>query len=133
MIKSKRNFMAAVFGTAVLLPTFKFPTPANVYDHLKFCWNWYETKEILNATPVRKNGIASREEASFTVLSDSRRQDLIRLNPAAARIWDLCDGRNGVDAMVRTMANDYDVSPATCASDIVLTLTAFKRRDLISC
>ena len=133
MIKSKRNFMAAVFGTAVLLPTFKFPTPANVYDHLKFCWNWYETKEILNATPVRKSGIASRKEASFTVLSDSRRQDLIRLNPPAARIWDLCDGRNGVDAMVRTMATDYDVSPGNCVTDIVLTLTAFKRRDLISC
>ena len=133
MIKSKRNFIAALLGTAVMLPTFKFSTPANVYDHLKCCWTWYETKEILNAMPVRKNGIASRSEDSFTILFDLHYRDLIRLNPAAARIWDLCDGRNSVDAMVRTMTGDYNVSPGACATDIVLTLTAFKRKDLISC
>ncbi len=133
MIKSKRNFLAALFGTAIMVPTFKFPTPANIYDHLKCCWTWYETKEILNARPIRKNGIGSREEASFTVLSDSRHQDLIQLNPVAVRIWELCDGRNGVEAMVRTMTEDYDVSPGTCANDVVLTLTAFKRKGMISC
>jgi hypothetical protein len=133
MIKSKRNFLAALLGTAVMVPTFKFPTPANVYDHLKCCWSWYKTKEILNAMPVRKNGIASREETSFTILSDSRRQDLIRLNQAAARIWHLCDGRNSVDAMVRTMTGDYDVSPSACATDVILALTVLKRKGLISC
>jgi hypothetical protein len=133
MIKSKRNFMAALLGTAVLLPTCKFPTPANVYDHLKGCWTWYETKEILNALPVRVNGVAARTEPPFTILSDSRRQDLIRLNPMAARVWDLCDGRNSVETMVRKLTGDYEVSPGACATDVVLTLTAFKRRGLISC
>ena len=133
MIKSKRNFLAAIFGTAVILPAFKFPTPENVYDRLKCCWTWYETKEILNAIPVRINGIATRDEASFTILSDARRRDLIRLNPVAARIWDLCNGRNGVDAMVRTMMDDYDVSPGACATDVILTLRTFKRKGLISC
>lgn len=133
MIKSKRNFMAALFGTAVMAPTFKFSTPAHVYDHLKCCWTWYETKEILNAMPVRINGITAREGISFTVLSDSRRRDLIRLNPVAARIWDLCDGRNNVDVMVRTMTGDYDVSPGACFNDVLLALTEFKRKGLISC
>ena len=132
MIKSKRNFMAALFGTAVILPTFKCPTPENFYDHLKCCWSWYETKEILNAMPVRINGIALRREASFTILSDDC-QDIIRLNPVAARIWDLCDGRNSVDAMVRTMTGNYDVSPVACVHDIIVALRTFKRKGLISC
>jgi hypothetical protein len=133
MIQSKRNFMAALLGTAALLPTCKLPTPANVYDHLKGCWTWYETKEILNALPVRIDGVAARNETPFTILSDSRRKDLIRLNPVAARVWDLCDGRNSVETMVRKLTGDYEVSPGACATDVVLTLTAFKRRGLISC
>jgi len=134
MIESKRNFLAAFLGTAAMVPAFKSsPTPANVYDHLKCCWSWYETKEILNARPVRKNGIASRSESSFTVLSDSRRRDLIRLNPMAARIWELCDGLNSVDSMVLSIMDRYAVSPRACANDVLVTLTAFKRQGLISC
>jgi len=133
MIKSKRNFMAALFGTAVLLPTFKLPTPATVYDHLKCCWTWYEAKEILNGAPVRKSDIASRQEGDFTILTGPNDRDLIRLNPAAARIWTLCNGINGVEAMVRTITEDYIVTPRACATDVVLTLMALKRRNLISC
>ena len=133
MITSRRNFIAALLGTAVILPTCKLQTPANVYDRLKSCWTWYETREILNALPVRKNDISSRKEDSFTILSDFRRQDLIQLNPVAARIWDLCDGGNSVDNMVRKMTGDYDVSPGACATDVILTLRTFKRKGLISC
>jgi hypothetical protein len=133
MIKSKRNFLVALFGTAAIVPTFKLPTPANVYDHLKCCWTWYETKEILNARPVRRNDIASRKEASFTILSDLRRRDTIQLNQVAATIWDLCDGRNSVDRMVRRVTDDYDVSPGCCVNDVILTLRTLKRRGLISC
>jgi pyrroloquinoline quinone biosynthesis protein D len=133
MIKSKRNFIAALFGTAAMLPTFKLPTPANVYDHLKCCWSWYEAKEILNAMPARKSGISARSDDSITILSDSYRRDLLRLNPAAARIWELCDGRNSVDAMVRTMTGEFNVSPSDCATDVMVALTAFKRKGLISC
>ncbi len=130
---SRRNFFTALLGTAAILPTSKLPTPGNVYDHLKSCWTWYETKEILNALPVRKVDIASRKEPSFTILSDLHRRDLIRLNPAAARIWDLCDGGNSVDHMVRRITSDYDVSPASCVNDVVLTLRTLKRKGLISC
>lgn len=133
MITSRRNFIATFLGTAFILPTCKLPTSANVYDRLKSCWTWYETREILNALPVRKNDISSRKEDSFTILSDFRRQDLIQLNPVAARIWDLCDGGNSVDNMVRKMTGDYDVSPGACVNDVILTLRTFKRKGLISC
>lgn len=133
MIKSKRNFIGALFGTAAIVPTLKFPTPANVYDHLKCCWSWYETKEILNAMPARRNGISSRSDVSRTILSDSLHGDVATLNPVAARIWELCDGGNSVDAMIRRLTAEYDVSPRVCATDVMLALTAFKRKGLISC
>ena len=132
MIKSKRNFLAAIFGTAVILPLLKFPTPGNVYNHLKSRWTWYETKEILNALPLRKNDLALRSENSFAILSDVR-HDLIRLNPVAERIWRLCDGRNTVDAMVRKLTQDYDISPNACVNDVIVALATFKRKGLISC
>ena len=130
---SRRNFFTALLGTAALLPTAKLPTPGNVYDHLKSCLTWYETKEILNALPVRKKDISLRKKASVTILSDLHRQDMIQLNPVAARIWDLCDGRNSVDHMVRRMTSDYDVSPGVCVNDVILTLRTLKRKGLISC
>ena len=133
MMTSRRNFFTALLGTAALLPTAKLPTPGNVYVHLKNCWTWYETKEILNALPVRKNDISTRKETFFTILSDLHSQDLIQLNPVAAGIWNLCDGRNSVDHMVRRMTSDYDVSPVVCVNDVILTLRTLKRKGLISC
>ncbi len=130
---SRRNFFTALLGTAAILPTSKLPTPGNVYDHLKTCWTWYETKEILNALPVRRVDIASRKEPFFTILSDLHRRDLNQLSPTAARIWDLCDGGNSVEHMVRRITSDYDVSPASCVNDVVLTLRTLKRKGLISC
>jgi hypothetical protein len=133
MITSRRNFFTALLGTVAILPTSKLPTPGNVYDHLRNCWTWYETKDILNALPVRKNDLSSRKEGVSTILSDLNCRDLIQLNPVAARIWDLCDGRNSVDHMVRRMTSDYDVSPVICVNDVILTLRTFRRKNLIAC
>ena len=65
MMTSRRNFFTALLGTAAILPTAKLPTPGNVYDHLKSCWTWYETKEILNALPVRKERHISEKRNYF--------------------------------------------------------------------
>ena len=130
---SRRKFFAALLGTAAIIPTSKLPTPGNVYDHLKSCWTWYETKEILNALPVKKNGVSSRKEQGFTILADLHRRDLIQLNPVAARIWDLCDGGHSIEHMVRRITGDYDVSPASCVNDVVLTLRTLRRKGLITC
>lgn len=133
MIRSKRNFLTALLGTAAILPTCEIPTPANVYDHLKCCWSWYETKEILNGMPVRRDDISSRNDRSHTILSDSSSRDLIRLNSVAARIWELCDGRNSAEDMVLAIMRHYSVAPGVCANDVLVTLAALKRKSLISC
>ncbi len=133
MIKSKRNFLGALLGTAALVPTLKFPAPANAYDSLKCCWCWYESRDILNGRPIRKKGIAANSEASFTVLSDSSGCELLRLNPTAARIWELCDGRNSLEDMVAAIVARYEVLPRTCATDVVTTLAVLRRNGLIAC
>ncbi len=132
MKRARRNFLAVLGGLAATLPMTEFPTPANVYEHLKSCWSWYETKDLLNATPVRKNGVFMHRGGSYSILSDSGR-DVVRLNAMAARIWDMCDGRNGVEEMVKAISKDYDVSPGVCFNDVLLALRDFKRRGLIVC
>ena len=115
-----------------MLPMTKFPTPANVYEHLKGCWSWYETEDLLNGTPVRKNGVLLHKGGSCSVLSDAGR-DVMRLNPMAARIWELCDGRNSPEGMVKALTGDYDVSPGVCFNDVVIALRTFKRQGLVIC
>ncbi len=124
--------MAALFGAAAILPTSRIPTPGNLYEHLKSCWTWYEVKDIQSALPARRGDIVSRQEDSCTVLSD-RHRDLLRLNPAAARIWELCDGRRSVEGIALGVMERYDVAPRTCVNDVVLTLMEFRRNGLISC
>ena len=132
MKRARRNFLAVLGGVAAMLPMTKFPTPANVYEHLKGCWSLYETEDLLNATPVRKSGVSLREDEAGSVLSDAGR-DLVELNPVAARIWELCDGRNSPEGMARAISGDYDVSPGVCFNDVVIALRTFKRQGLVIC
>lgn len=115
-----------------MLPTTKFPTPVSVYEHLKGCWSWYETEELLNGMPVRKNYVSLHKGGAGSVLTDDGR-DVMRLNPTAARIWELCDGKNSPEVMAMTVSGDYDVSPGVCFKDVVIALRTFKRQGLIIC
>jgi pyrroloquinoline quinone biosynthesis protein D len=130
--RARRNFLAVLGGVAVTLPMTRIPTPANVYDHLKHCWNRYETQELLNGVPIRKSGVTLSGDGSFSVLADAGR-DVMRINPMAARIWDMCDGKNGSEDIARAISKDYDVSPGVCLRDVMRTLRTFRRQGLIVC
>ncbi|MHB8830089.1 MAG: PqqD family protein [Syntrophales bacterium] len=130
MKRARRNFLAIAGGVAVMLPTTKFPTPANVYEHLKGLWSWYETEDLLNGMPVRKSGVSLRKGATFSVLAASGKE-LMRLNPTAVRIWEMCDGKNSPAIMARIVSADRDVSLGACLKDVIMALRTFKRQDLI--
>jgi hypothetical protein len=132
MKRARRNFLAVLGGLAAMLPMTKLPTPANVYENLKGCWGWYETEDLLNGTPVRNKNVLLRKDGSFSVLSDAG-GDVMQLNETAARIWELCDGRNSPEAMAKAISGDYDVSPGVCFKDVVIALRTFKRQGLIIC
>jgi hypothetical protein len=132
MTTSRRNFIATLLGTVVIVPLVKLPIPQNLYQRLKRGWARYETNHILSSLPIRKANITSRQEAPLTLLSGPRR-DLVRLNPVAARIWDLCDGRHSLDTMIQKVMGEYDISSRICAHDVLFTLRTFKEKGLISC
>jgi len=132
MKRARRNFLAVLGGVAVMLPTTKFPTPANVYEHLKGCWSWYETEDLLNGMPVRKSGVSLYGNGYGAVLADAGR-DVLRLNHTATRIWELCDGKNSPEVIAKTVSEDFAVSPGVCFKDVVIALRTFKRQGLIIC
>ncbi len=132
MKRARRNFLAVLGGVAAMLPMTKIPTPANVYEHLKGCWSSYETEDLLNGTPLRKNGVSLHKDGYCSVLSEAGR-DVMRLNPTAARIWELCDGRKNPGGIAKAISGDYDVSPGVCFNDVVIALRTFKRQGLIIC
>jgi hypothetical protein len=132
MKRGRRNFLAVLSGITVMLPVTSFPTAGNVYEHLKGCWSFYETEELLNGKPLRKEDVQFRRGTSSSVLSDAG-QDVMMLNGTATAIWELCDGKNSPETMVRVISDRYDVSPGACRNDVIITLRTFKRRGLVAC
>ncbi|MBW6485880.1 MAG: PqqD family protein [Syntrophobacterales bacterium] len=130
MKRARRNFLAIAGGVAVMLPITKSPTPANVYEHLQGLWSWYETEDLLNGMPVRQSGVSLHKGDAFPVLSGPGR-GLIRLNPTAVRIWEMCDGKNSPANIARTISENCDVSPGVCFKDVIIALRTFKRQGLI--
>jgi len=132
MKRARRNFLTVLGGVATMLPMTEFPTPGNVYEHLKSCWSFYETEELLNGKPLRKGNVQLRRGASESVLCEAGR-DVMMLNASAVRIWELCDGTNSPECMAETISGLYDVSPGVCLSDVMMALRTFRRRGLVAC
>jgi hypothetical protein len=130
MRRARRNFLAVLGGVAVTVPTAQLPTPANIYEHLRGCWSFYETGELLNGKPVRKDEVALYRNDSHAVLCEAGR-DVMRLNNTASRIWELCDGKNSPAEIAHVLSKEYDVSPSACFNDVVISLRTFRREGLI--
>ena len=65
---------------------------------------------------VRKVG-----DESVIVPVRSRVADLdavVTLNPVASRIWELLDGQRGLDAIVETICDEFEVTPETARADV---------------
>jgi hypothetical protein len=132
MKRGRRNFLAVLGGVTVMLPMTGFPTPKNVYEHVKGCWSFYETEELLHGKPLRKEDVQLRKGMSRSVLSAAG-QDVMMLNGTATAIWEMCDGKTSPETMVRVISDRYDVSAGACLNDVLITLRAFKRQGLVAC
>jgi hypothetical protein len=54
------------------------------------------------------------------------------LNAVAARVWDLIDGRRTVDRIVEKIQGEFDVDPATAASDVREFVANLVERAIVS-
>jgi hypothetical protein len=132
MNTSRRNFMSAIFGTGIILPTTSSLFNFNVLDHLRFTWRSLETKEMLCALPMRNPNVTVRQEGNYEILTDtSNKADVLKINAMASDIWNLCDGKKTAGDIVRKIVNNFDVDPDQCMRDVIITLLAFKRKELV--
>ncbi len=93
----------------------------------------FEFKELLCARPRKNPEIASKNDGNETVLvNGDTKEEMVRLNQMAARIWSLCDGKNSIDDMAGKITTRYNVSSARCRHDIICTLMNFRQKGLIS-
>ncbi len=100
-----------------------------------FTWDlWHQLRYriAINAAPTRKPDIISKRRDQETVLySRSQQADLLKLNPVAGRIWEMCDGSHRVGDMIRTLGNSYDVMTSECTRDVLFTVTNLQQRGLL--
>jgi len=78
-----------------------------------------------SSLPVRRQGAAAVELDDNVALYDEVGQLLILLNPSAAAVWELCDGRTTLDEMVRELADALSANgadAATMSEDVRLTV-----------
>ncbi len=78
-----------------------------------------------SSLPVRRQGAAAVELDDNVALYDEVGQLLILLNPSAAAVWELCDGRTTLDEMVRELADALGANgadAATMSEDVRLTV-----------
>jgi len=54
------------------------------------------------------------------------------LNDVGARVWDLCDGDHAVDAIVATLAEEYDAPAGEIRSDVEELLTEMRAGALLA-
>ena len=57
-------------------------------------------------------------------------EGILELNETAQEILTRCDGRT-LSEIIRELAEDYDIDPATLAADVRETLTDLQRRKLV--
>jgi Coenzyme PQQ synthesis protein D (PqqD) len=61
--------------------------------------------------PEKRASVVVRDLGGETMLYDPDGDRVIRLNRTARRIWDLCDGRHTVPAIVAALQAEFSTDP----------------------
>jgi hypothetical protein len=82
-------------------------------------------------TTFHRRGTAGRHapDGSLPVTSD---EGVVVLNPTAAALWELLDGRTTVDEVVTAATELFAGPPDTIRQDIVTTLNELRGRGLLT-
>jgi hypothetical protein len=80
---------------------------------------------------------SKNEQTIFTdmedgpALIDPYRRTLIKLNPAAHRIWQLLDGKNSAEDIIGVMEAEFEIDERTLRRDVIDFLKDLIRREII--
>ncbi len=126
----RRSLFKIAAGGALLVTGGSFLAGEN-----GFMWNlWHQLRYrlTLNAAPAKNSDIISKKQGVETVLySRSQHTDILKLNPMAGRIWEMCDGSHRVSDMILRIGNRFDVVTSECTRDVLFTIANLQQRGLI--
>jgi hypothetical protein len=98
-------------------------------------WNlWHQLRHRLamNSLPTKNPDIiAKKTNQSIVLFSRAHKTDLLKLNPTAGSIWEMCDGSHCVSDIIHHIGNRYDVARGQCSDDVLITVAKLYQRGLI--
>jgi len=126
----RRSLFKIVAGGALLVTSGSFLVKEN--DFLWDLWHHLRYRVAMNAAPLRNPDIISISQDQGTILySRSQQKDIMKLNPMAGRIWEMCDGSCRVNDMIRCITNSFDVMTAECTRDVMSAVSKLQKRGLL--
>jgi radical SAM protein with 4Fe4S-binding SPASM domain len=103
--------------------------PTCPYDPETGQWRYEEI--AMSDKPKRKDGFVVEEVENDLVVADFSRSQMHVLNPVAAAVWDMCDGRHTVEEMAELVAAHFPIPLADVCRDVACILGEFGAKDLV--
>ena len=88
--------------------------------------------KLRGGRPQRRLDLVCRIIDGETVILNREASILHRLNPTASFIWECCDGKSQIDAIVVRLADTFDVDPRVCRQDVDEMLSKLQSLNLLS-
>lgn len=80
---------------------------------------------------IRKENLVCEEIEDDLLIVDFRGSQLHVLNPAAAAIWELCNGEHTKEEIVEFLAGHFQISPSDVEPSVATVLTEFREKGLL--
>jgi hypothetical protein len=82
--------------------------------------------------PRRQQQIIAQKGSDEVLLFNMDDGSYYALNEVGNRIWELCDGRHGMEEMVCVLAKEYNAPPEMIETDILEVLEDLRSKNLIA-
>ena len=86
----------------------------------------------LNKIPIPNDDVAWRMVDDEAIIIEPMTSQATVLNPVAARLWELADGKRAVAELIDTIVVEYDVKPAVAEEDAREFFGVLAKRGLLS-
>ncbi|MFC1462358.1 PqqD family protein [Verrucomicrobiota bacterium] len=81
--------------------------------------------------PCRREGLWTQELGDEAAIYDRGDQQLHALNPSAAMIWQLCDGKHDVDTIAEELTRRFDAPIDQIRPEVVRILDELRAKSLL--
>lgn len=88
-------------------------------------------EHIKNTCPVRMQGFTMTWSDNHLIIQSKDKSIRHELNPTAAAIWLMCDGKLNVNGIENILRRQYSYESASVENDLIQTLEALKTQQLI--